>query len=63
MGGHLVPVDGPAVPDDRRAPDEQQGQLRRGRRRKIRPKEVSVMVLNLLWLGAHSVKKLSAHEN
>ena len=37
MGGNLVPVDGPALPDHRLQADEHQGQLRRLRRRKIHP--------------------------
>ena len=40
MGGNLVPVNGPALPDHRLQADEHQGQLRRLRRRKIHPGQV-----------------------
>ena len=41
VGGNLVPVDGPAVPDDRLEADERQGQLRRLDRGEIRSGEVT----------------------
>ena len=53
MGGNLVPVDSPALPDHRLQADEHQGQLRRLRRRKIHPGQVVCPPFSLIifYLG------------